>query len=174
MNKSRVKEYRCWQNMKDRVLNPNHRYYEKYSKLGMYSGWVHDYDAFLAYIGSQPSKDTRWSVGRIDNTAGYFPGNVRWEDGYQQNRNRSMPKSNNSGSTGVTWKEEANRPSNRAIATWYDLNRGKQRSKSFSDAGIGKDAAIRLATEYRAVMIAELNSKGAEYADKHGLQEVEH
>ena len=163
----RTKEYRCWQNMKDRVFNKSEGYYAKYGKLGMFEDWISSFKNFFIYIGPQPDKTTRWSLGRIDNTKGYYPGNVRWENDFLQNRNRSKTKANTSGSTGVTWREEKNRPTNRAVATWYDLS-GVQRCKSFSDKHIGKEEAIRLATEFRAKKIEELRELGAEYGEHHG------
>ena len=167
MSKWTTKEYRCWQGVKERVLNPNHRYFARYSVLGMEEEWKTNSDAFLAYMGPQPDSTTRWTVGRIDNDVGYFKGNVRWESAQEQNRNRGRFRNNSSGAGGVTWRDEPSRPHSRAIATWYEPD-GKQRSKSFSDKGISKEEAIRLATEYRERQIERLNAEGAGYAEKHG------
>lgn len=163
----KTKEYRCWQNMKDRVFNKTEGYYEKYSRLGMFEGWINSFKAFLEYLGPQPDKETKWSLGRIDNTKGYYPGNVRWEDSFLQNRNRGKTKANTSGNTGVTWRDQPNRPNNRAVATWYDAE-GIQRCKSFSDKDIGKDAAIELAKQYREKIIKGLSEQGIEYGEHHG------
>lgn len=167
MSKWKTKEYRCWQNVKERVLNPNHQYFERYSVLGMEEEWKTDSDAFLAYMGAQPDQITRWTVGRIDNDVGYFKGNVRWEDSKEQNRNRRKFRNNDSGFAGVTWRDEPSRPNGRAIATWYDAE-GKQKSKSFAAKGISKESAIYSASLHRSLQIDQLNREGAGYAEKHG------
>lgn len=55
------------------------------------------------------------------------------------------------------------------IATWWSGNR--PRNKAFSVDKLGYDEAFRLACEYRAKMIAELNHKGAGYTETHGLRD---
>jgi hypothetical protein len=52
-------------------------------------------------------------------------------------------------------------------ATWNDLD-GKSCEKSFSVNRYGEAEAFRLACEYRAKMIAELNEHGAGYTERHG------
>jgi hypothetical protein len=167
---STSKEYKSWQEMLSRCLNSEHRYYEKYSNLegGVQECWKTSFQDFHKYIGNHPEgKGIRWSVGRIDNDVGYTEGNVRWEDSFQQNRNRGKSKANTSGTTGVRWAEAGKRPHGRAIARWYDLS-GKLKSRSFSEKYIGKDDAMQLAINYRSKMIDDLNKQGAGYSDKHG------
>lgn len=168
--KSKTKEYKCWGDMKYRITNPKGEHFEKYSNLsgGLEEAWENNFLAFYEHIGPQPEdKTVRWSVGRIDNDVGYVRGNVRWEDGYLQNRNRGKTKANTSGETGVTWRPPYDRPFGRAIATWYDLD-GVQKSKGFSEKNIGKEAAISLAATYRKGVIDSLNQQGAGYSEKHG------
>ena len=168
---TKTKTYKCWQGMKYRCYNPNHKYFAKYSVLPgrVFEGWINDLKAFSDHIGDIPADETvRWSVGRIDNTLGYVPGNIRWEDGFQQNRNRGKTIANTSGATGVVWREgELYREGGRAVCTWYALD-GKQKSKSFKAKSVGKDEALRLAEEHRRKMIAELRLLGADYGDTHG------
>jgi len=53
------------------------------------------------------------------------------------------------------------------VARWYDLE-GVLRGKHFRIDTLGNDEAFRLACEYRARMIAELNEQGAGYTETHG------
>jgi hypothetical protein len=168
---SKTKEYKCWVELRNRVLNPKHKYAEKYSKLigGVQEEWKTDFMAFYIHIGPQPKGTSkRWSVGRIDNDVGYVAGNIRWEDSSQQARNKGKSKANSSGLTGVIWRKENGRLYGRAIARWYNLQ-GKLESKSFSEKHGGKEYAMISAKGYRDKMINELNLHGAGYSYKHGL-----
>jgi len=44
------------------------------------------FERFLAHIGTRPGPDL--SIDRIDNSKGYWPGNVRWADKQTQANNR--------------------------------------------------------------------------------------
>lgn len=85
------REYKSWQMMKNRCLNPNNIGYERYSKLGVYKGWINNFKAFYEHVGDRPHKT---SLDRIDNNKGYYPFNVRWATQSEQNSNRidSLPK----------------------------------------------------------------------------------
>lgn len=48
------------------------------------------------------------TLDRIDSNKGYSPDNCRWVDYYEQNKNRSIYKTNTSGYTGVRWYEKRN------------------------------------------------------------------
>jgi hypothetical protein len=87
-NLSKSPEYRCWQQIKARCLNPNHRMYPHYGGRGITISpeWENDFQAFLSYVGPRPS--SKHSLDRIDNNRGYEPGNVRWADWFVQVRNR--------------------------------------------------------------------------------------
>jgi hypothetical protein len=87
-NASYTPEYRAWQQMKARCLNPNHRYYPDYGGrgIGVYHVWVDSFETFLADVGQRPSD--KHSLDRIDNDRGYEPGNVKWSTYFEQNHNR--------------------------------------------------------------------------------------
>lgn len=84
---NRTREYIAWQKMKDRCSNPNSDNYKKYGAAGIAvcSRWIHDFAAFLSDMGQCPSGMT---LGRLDNSKGYFPGNCRWEPVKKQALNR--------------------------------------------------------------------------------------
>lgn len=48
--------------------------------------WEDDFHAFAAHVGPRPSREH--TIDRIDNTKGYFPGNVQWALPSQQSNNR--------------------------------------------------------------------------------------
>lgn len=61
-------------------LETKQRGVPKYVERGMAEEWKHDFPAFYNYIvetiGLHPGEG--WSIDRIDNDRGYFPGNIRW------------------------------------------------------------------------------------------------
>lgn len=78
--------YTTWQSMLKRCLKSTDKNYPKYSKLGVCQEWT-VFEAFLAAVGERPSM--RHTLDRIDNSIGYFPGNVRWALWEEQQRNRT-------------------------------------------------------------------------------------
>jgi hypothetical protein len=89
--------------------------------------------------------------------------NLRIVDGSGNQRNRKINSNNTSGVVGVSF----NRSTKTWNARWYDLSK-KKRYISFSARKYGYDEAFRLACEYRAKMIEELNRQGAGYTERHG------
>lgn len=81
-------EYSSWQAMKGRCLSPSHKDYPRYGSKGVTvcEEWSNSFEAFFDHIGPRPSGT---SLDRIDNTKGYFPGNVRWATTSEQAANRS-------------------------------------------------------------------------------------
>src|SRR6266446_3703940 len=74
----RSPEYRAWQDMKSRCLNPENKRYKDYGGRGIKirQPWIDSFEAFFAYVGPRPS--SRHSLHRIDNDGNYEPGNVIW------------------------------------------------------------------------------------------------
>jgi hypothetical protein len=80
-------EYRSWEMMKQRCLNPNSTGYARYGGLGItvWPEWVRSFRAFYEHIGPRPEGT---SLDRYPDPAGnYEPGNVRWATRAQQNSN---------------------------------------------------------------------------------------
>jgi hypothetical protein len=73
--------------------------------------------------------------------------------------------------TGVTGVYKESKPSGDNVEWYYCacIGTGKARKrKSFCIDRLGEQEAFRLACEYRAKMIEELNSQGAGYTERHG------
>lgn len=91
-NRQRSPEHRLWLNIKHRCLNSNNKSFHNYGGRGITicDKWKDDFAAFFMDVGARPT--TKHSLGRIDNSRGYEPGNVRWETASQQARNRRNNK----------------------------------------------------------------------------------
>ena len=81
-------EYKSWQQLKERCLNPNCKNRANYMDRGItiHPAWVESFEAFIADVGLRP--DGYKSLDRINNDKGYEPGNVRWATPAMQARNR--------------------------------------------------------------------------------------
>jgi hypothetical protein len=78
--------YRSWESMKGRITNPKHKDFANYGGRGldMDPRWM-EFAAFEADMGPRPDGT---SLGRIDNSKGYWLSNCRWETPTQQSNNR--------------------------------------------------------------------------------------
>lgn len=82
-------EYRAWQSMKGRCLNPTDKNYRYYGGRGIavFPEWVASYEAFLRDVGRRPADNL--TLDRIDVNKGYEPDNCRWATRETQARNRA-------------------------------------------------------------------------------------
>jgi len=85
----RSPEYRAWDAMKQRCLNPNANRFEDYGGRGITvcDSWM-TFDNFLADMGEKPEPKSQYSLDRIGNDGNYEPGNTRWATRSEQQKNR--------------------------------------------------------------------------------------
>lgn len=90
-------------------------------------------------------------------------GNLRLVTSSENNRNRGRDSRNKTGSTGVAYVVTEGYPY--YVAHWIDT---KRRFKYFSVTKLGDAGAKAAAIQHRENRIAELNTKGAGYTERHG------
>ena len=88
----RTSEYLAWNGAKRRVTNPRCSQWARYGGRGidMDPRWLESFEAFLSDVGPKPSHEL--TLDRIDNSKGYWPGNVRWATWEEQAGNRTPRK----------------------------------------------------------------------------------
>ena len=85
--RSRTPEFWAWVNMLRRCHYPKHPNFASYGGRGITvcAEWRSSFAAFYSHIGPRPN--AKHSIERIDNQAGYEPGNVKWATRAEQMRN---------------------------------------------------------------------------------------
>jgi hypothetical protein len=82
---------KTWRLMKFRTQNKNSHSYKNYGARGikMFDEWIDDFDKFQKYIyDNLGEKPENFSIDRMDNEKGYYPGNIRWASDEEQGQNR--------------------------------------------------------------------------------------
>jgi hypothetical protein len=90
--KSKTKVYHAWESMKKRCYNPACERYSRYGGRGITvcDEWRISFAAFYRDMGDAP--DSNCQIDRINNDAGYYPGNCRWVSPVENSRNKSNMK----------------------------------------------------------------------------------
>ncbi|MBY0239683.1 MAG: hypothetical protein K2X55_10250 [Burkholderiaceae bacterium] len=85
---SGLPEYRCWQTMRLRCMEPTNPAYENYGGRGIAvcERWLQSPANFIADMGPKPSP--AHELDREDNDKGYSPENCRWVTRKVNDRNR--------------------------------------------------------------------------------------
>lgn len=105
-----TREYKSWDAMKQRCLNPNDKDFKDYGGRGIVicERWLESFQNFLDDMGERPIKST---LGRKDNDKMYCKSNCEWESYDLQNNNRRNVKKiefRGQSKTLRSWSQEMN------------------------------------------------------------------
>lgn len=106
-------EYRIWEGMKRRCLNPNMTGYSDYGGKGITvcKEWQESYEIFLKDMGRKPSP--KHTIERINSKGNYEPTNCKWATPKEQANNRKNNrrlKYHGESRTMTQWSELYNMP----------------------------------------------------------------
>ena len=110
--KRHTRLYRIWASIKDRTLNPKHKYYNDYGGRGITicEEWKNDFVPFYNWAMTNGYEENKGlSIDRIDNNGSYYPDNCRWTTQTIQTRNRRIRTNNTSGYKGVSFVKKPNK-----------------------------------------------------------------
>ena len=129
--------YSRWDNMKQRVLNPNSPVYKHYGGRGIKicSSWL-DYRNFRDWA-IYHGWDVKLTLDRENNNGNYTPENCRWVSGTENRKNVATRKRNKKYNWGVT------KPDKKYIVTVW-LNKKNNYLGSF----VSEDEAIKVRNEF--------------------------
>jgi hypothetical protein len=84
--------YSTWFNMKQRCMNPNHKFYKNYGGRGIKvcDRWIKSFSNFLLDMGE---KTEGMTLDRKNNDGNYEPSNCKWATRTEQSNNRRNTKS---------------------------------------------------------------------------------
>jgi hypothetical protein len=138
-------EYQVWAQIVQRCFNPKCRKYPRYGGRGiaMHLPWRESFVAFFEAVGPRPSSG--YSIERIDNDKGYFPGNVKWATREEQARNKSTSCIVRYGGEEVVISELAERT---------NINKNTLWNRIFRD-GLTPDKAVTAILENRKIKAAK-------------------
>lgn len=86
---SRTRLYRCWQDMKDRCLNKNNKFYHRYGGRGIsFCNEWKDFEPFRDWALAN-GYDDKLTIDRIDNDGNYCPENCKWSTQHEQSLNKT-------------------------------------------------------------------------------------
>jgi hypothetical protein len=102
-------EYKSWCNMIQRCTNPSATQYEHWGGRGIKvcDRWLNSFENFINDMGKRPTK--KHSIDRIDVNGDYEPDNCHWITNLEQQVNKRTPKTNKSGTMGVSWHKRMNK-----------------------------------------------------------------
>ena len=122
------KEYRSWNNMKNRCNNPKLKEYKNYGGRGItYDSRWEDFREFFKDMGKRPEGTT---LDRIDVDKNYCKENCRWATKEEQQRNQRTHKREN---VGITF-DEKHKTCKWQVGISYKNKRYASRFKTFEEA----------------------------------------
>ena len=122
------KEYRSWNNMKNRCNNPKLKEYKNYGGRGItYDSRWEDFREFFKDMGKRPEGTT---LDRIDVDKNYCKENCRWATKEEQQRNQRTHKREN---VGITF-DEKHKTCKWQVGITYKNKRYASRFKTFEEA----------------------------------------
>lgn len=99
---SKTRQYKCWQNMKNRCDNPKNKSYKNYGGIGItYEDNWKSFDCFWQDMGE--SYQENLELDRIDVHGNYSKENCRWVSESEQAFNQRLKFNNTSGVSGVSF-----------------------------------------------------------------------